>query len=147
MNRTGSRRYYDLSILLALGMTALFLISVPGGCGDNESTEDGEDVSSEEVAEPTEPPMMEIVDPEPGDVQTAPSGDDEEEVVEEEPAEDDDSPETENGSQGDVYVVQQGDTLYDIAVDLGVGMEELMAANNMDDPNQLQVGQELQIPN
>ena len=147
MKRTRSGHYFDLSVLLALGIAALFLISMPGGCGDSESGEDDEDISSEEVAEPTAPPMMEIVEPEPGDIQAAPSSDDED-AVEEAPVEEDDSaPEPENGAQDGVYVVQQGDTLYDIAVQHGVGMEELMAVNNMDDPNQLQVGQELEIPN
>lgn len=146
MNRTSSRRYFDLSTLLALGIAALLLVSMPGGCGDSEDGEDDEDITSEEVAEPTAPAMMDIVDPEPGDLQSEPeNGGDQAE--EEAPVDDEEgAPEPENGADDGTYVVQQGDTLYDIAVQFSVGMDELMAANNMDDPNQLQVGQELQIP-
>lgn len=45
-----------------------------------------------------------------------------------------------------VHVVQQGETLQGIAFDYGVGLEALQAANNIDSPQFLQVGQELIIP-
>jgi nucleoid-associated protein YgaU len=146
--RTGNR-YFDLSMLLGLGIAAFLLISLPGGCGDSEDIDDDEDVETEAVAEPTAPPMMEIVDPEPGDLQSEPEESSDADTPEEEPA-------AENGEEAGesdappeipgVYVVQEGDTLYGIAVQFGVSMEELMAANGMDDPNTLQLGQELQIP-
>ncbi|MBN1484001.1 MAG: LysM peptidoglycan-binding domain-containing protein [Chloroflexia bacterium] len=44
------------------------------------------------------------------------------------------------------YIVQQGDTLYDIALRYGVDMDEIIAVNNLSDPNALTVGQELLIP-
>jgi LysM repeat protein len=47
---------------------------------------------------------------------------------------------------GTTYVVVPGDTLFSISQQTGVPAEEIMAANNMTDPNQLVVGQQLIIP-
>jgi LysM repeat protein len=153
MTRRTSNRYFDLSALFALGLAALLLVSMPGGCSDSDEAEDEEDIQSEAVAEPTAPPMMEIVEPEPGDLQSAP----EEPEDEEPPADDTDANEDESEEPATeendaapehdgVYVVQEGDTLYGIAVQFGISMDELMAENSMNDPNALQVGQELRIP-
>ncbi len=54
-------------------------------------------------------------------------------------------------AQGDppdlpVYIVQPGDTLYGIARYFGLTLDELLAANQPLDPNQLAVGQEIRIP-
>jgi LysM repeat protein len=49
-------------------------------------------------------------------------------------------------SPGPVYVVQPEDTLSSIAARFNVTLNELMAANNISDPNVLSVGQELVIP-
>lgn len=49
-------------------------------------------------------------------------------------------------SSGPVYVVQPGDTLSLIAERFNVSVSELMAANNINDPNVLSAGQELVIP-
>jgi len=49
------------------------------------------------------------------------------------------------GSEGPIYIVQSGDTLWDIASRFNVDLEELMRANDMADGN-LSVGQELIIP-
>jgi LysM repeat protein len=46
-----------------------------------------------------------------------------------------------------VYTVQEGDTLTAIAQTYGVSVEEIVAANNLADPNALQIGQTLIIPN
>jgi LysM repeat protein len=157
MTRKTSNRYFDLSALFALGLAALLLVSIPGGCSDSDESEDEEDIQSEAVAEPTAPPIMDIVDPEPGDLQSAPDQPDDEELptgdgdgdgdgnedeTEEPAAEENDGTPANDG----VYVVQDGDTLYAIAVQFGVSMDALMAENGMNDPNALQVGQELQIP-
>jgi LysM repeat protein len=45
-----------------------------------------------------------------------------------------------------LYIVRQGDTLTAIADQYGTTVEEIMAANNLSDPNALQVGQALIIP-
>ncbi|MCY3782685.1 MAG: LysM domain-containing protein [Chloroflexi bacterium] len=44
------------------------------------------------------------------------------------------------------YIVQPGETLSTIAVALGVTVEELIAANDIPDPNNIFVGQELNVP-
>ena len=44
------------------------------------------------------------------------------------------------------YVVQPGDTLSGIAELFGVSVDDIVRANNIADPNSLQVGQELVIP-
>ena len=48
--------------------------------------------------------------------------------------------------EGPVYVVQSGDTLSSIALQFGVGANELQSINKMSDPNALDVGQRLTIP-
>ncbi len=47
---------------------------------------------------------------------------------------------------GPTYVVQRGDTLYDIALGFGITVDTLQAANPGIDPNTLSVGQSLIIP-
>lgn len=49
-------------------------------------------------------------------------------------------------ASGPVYVVQAGDSLWDIALRFGVSLEELAAANNLVDPGQLTEGAQLTIP-
>lgn len=46
----------------------------------------------------------------------------------------------------DVYVVKAGETLGSISRDLGIPMEEIMAANGLTNPNLLQAGQQLILP-
>jgi LysM repeat protein len=45
------------------------------------------------------------------------------------------------------YVVAKGDTPVSIAKKLKVPYDNLMAANHIDDPHKLQIGQKLVIPN
>lgn len=49
---------------------------------------------------------------------------------------------------GEEYVVQSGDTLYDIALNFGVTVQDIINANTetLPDPNRLQVGDRLIIP-
>jgi LysM repeat protein len=49
-----------------------------------------------------------------------------------------------DGSQ--IHVVQPGDVLYNIAVQYGTTVSAIVQANNLSNPNALQVGQELLIP-
>ncbi len=153
MSNTQGNRYFELSGLIILGLSAFLLVSLPGGCWSDEGESEEGEVDTEANAEPTPPPTMEIVEPEPGDIDTAEvpeedgeSGEGEDDTGNEGNTE----PEGEEGenaeSEDGTYVVQEGDTLYAIAVDFGVTMEDLMAANGIDDPNTLQVGQELTIP-
>ncbi len=46
----------------------------------------------------------------------------------------------------DVYVVQESDTLYGIAVRFEVELDELISLNGLSDPNDIRIGQELKIP-
>jgi LysM repeat protein len=45
-----------------------------------------------------------------------------------------------------VYVVRPGDNPARIAAQFGIRTQDLMAANNIDDPTKLQTGQSLKIP-
>jgi lipoprotein NlpD len=45
-----------------------------------------------------------------------------------------------------IYVVKRGDTLYSISREYGLNPRELAAANNIENPDQLAVGQTLKIP-
>ena len=49
-------------------------------------------------------------------------------------------------TSGAIYIVQQGDTLGDIAARLGVTVQELIEANQLTDPNSISAGQQLVIP-
>ena len=49
-------------------------------------------------------------------------------------------------SGGGEYVVQEGDTLLDIALNLGTTVEALLEANGIDDADLIQIGQVLSIP-
>ena len=45
-----------------------------------------------------------------------------------------------------IYVIQSGDQLGNIATSFGVDMAELMELNGISDPNNIQAGQNLEIP-
>ena len=49
-------------------------------------------------------------------------------------------------SHDDVYIVQEGDTLFGIAISYDVELDDLVAVNGIDNPHFLQVGQQLIIP-
>lgn len=57
-----------------------------------------------------------------------------------------DTPAAGGGAADDVYVVQAGDTLYAIAQDLDVTVEDLAELNEITEPSQLFVGRRLLIP-
>jgi len=52
----------------------------------------------------------------------------------------------EQDSPGPVYIVQEGDTLWTIAIKFNVSEADLQQINNIDDPNQLTIGDRLIIP-
>jgi peptidoglycan-N-acetylglucosamine deacetylase len=45
------------------------------------------------------------------------------------------------------HVIQQDETLYQIALDYGTTVEEILTANNITDPRFLEIGQRIVIPN
>ena len=47
---------------------------------------------------------------------------------------------------GPIYIIQAGDTLSSIAARFNIAIDDLMTANNISNPNQLDVGQQLVIP-
>jgi lipoprotein NlpD len=47
--------------------------------------------------------------------------------------------------EGPVYTVKKGDTLYSIALDQGKDYKELVAWNNLENPNLIKVGQQLRL--
>lgn len=47
---------------------------------------------------------------------------------------------------GPVYVVQEGDTLWSVAVQFGISLDELTTYNQIKDPNQVGIGTRLVIP-
>jgi len=51
-----------------------------------------------------------------------------------------------NQPDGPIYIVQEGDTLWDIALRFGLTLDELESANGITDPNQLSSGAQLVIP-
>jgi LysM repeat protein len=53
---------------------------------------------------------------------------------------------TSTSGQGKTYVVQQGDTLFKIALRFGITVAALQSANNVTDPNKVYPGQVLKIP-
>jgi len=50
------------------------------------------------------------------------------------------------GVSGPIYIVQPGDSLSSIAARFNVSLNDLMTANNIENPNQLAAGQQLVIP-
>jgi LysM repeat protein len=56
------------------------------------------------------------------------------------------SPATPTSSEEKTYVVQQGDTLFKIALRFGITLEALESANNITDTNKVYPGQVLKIP-
>lgn len=56
------------------------------------------------------------------------------------------TPAAPTGSDDEVYVVKAGDTLFAIAQELGVTVEDLADINEIADPSQLFVGRPLRIP-
>ena len=47
---------------------------------------------------------------------------------------------------GLTYVIQDGDTLWSIAQQFGITVEDIVSVNNLDNPDELPVGQEIFIP-
>lgn len=94
--------------------------------------ESASSTATTESNEPTEPlPTLSIVTPTPFDPADVPPTEPDQDQPIEVP---------------DAYIVQEGDSLYSIAARFRVEIADLVALNGLSDPNDIQVGQELQIP-
>ncbi len=86
----------------------------------------------------------------PGDGESEPTDDETSESDggsdSEDPSEDATEEDSEGETSGDTYTVEAGDTLNEIAAQFGVDADDLADANDIDDPENLIVGQELEIP-
>lgn len=119
----------------------LLLIVACGGDGKEPARGSLTDPNSVPTATPwSDPPDPIILDP---DALTPISGGEGE--GEGENGEGDGTP-TASGECGETYVVESGDVPFTIAEKCGVSVEDLLSANEIDDPTGLRVGQELTIP-
>ncbi len=118
-----------LQAIVIVGALAA-LLAACGPIGDDEPQVSGPTPTA--TAEPAETlPPMQIVTRTPVDpsqIPPTPSGTAEEIVV---PA---------------TYVVQDGDSLYSIAIRFQLELAEIVALNGLNDPNDISVGQELLLP-
>jgi LysM repeat protein len=130
-------------ILAGVGVIFLTMLLVPNFSGDSPSG--SSDSSPSEVLDDTIPPS----DTESEVVDEAPPINDEAEVVDEAPPVDDgDAPlDTSDLPEGyQVHVVASGDTLWGIAETYDTSVEQIVSANNLANPEALQLEQELIIP-
>jgi nucleoid-associated protein YgaU len=127
-----SRSFLSIRGLLLVGVAlfaslALLACSAPG-LGDDEDPASASPRADQ--ATPTSAKPMTIVTPTPF-VATTPQPGETPSVPAENPA---------------TYVVQENDTLYAIALKFNVDLNVLIELNGLSDPNDIGVGQELQIP-
>lgn len=120
-------------ILTGLGVLFLALLLLPnfaGGGSDSEqpSLQQSSSALTSDVAESSQPPADEPLADEPSEPVAPP------------PAE------TTLISDGGVYVIESGDTIWDIASRFGTTVEAIVEANDMENPAELQVGQEIVVP-
>jgi lysozyme len=119
------------SALVGVALGAVLLTgacSVPDIRGDEAATPTTE--SSAAAATPTGATPLKIVTPTPFVAGATTTAGQTPTVPEETPA---------------VYVVQENDTLYGIAVRFNVELDTLIALNGLSDPNDIWIGQELKI--
>jgi LysM repeat protein len=147
-------------VLMGVGALFLGLLVLPnfGGGGDGPAGQVRDDVSSLQpssqvsgVSQPprSQPTAIPQTNSQSSSSQTGTQTEDRSQVplqpaVEEEPEPSVSEPVIPEGST--TYVVQEGDTLWDIAEEFGTTVDDIIAANALDDPGDIQVDQELYIP-
>lgn len=127
-------KFRNLDFRLLAAVLALVLVLNAAACSNPIDSDDegaGDATSTEEVGDGDQLDPLPIVTPTPPDPDSEPSPTE----VNEEPVEVPDS-----------YVVEDGDSLYAIAARFGVEIAALVDANDLSDPNDIQTGQELVIP-
>jgi LysM repeat protein len=139
--------------LMGIGMVFVALLLLPNFSGDGDAIAPIEQVQNAAplvtqrsvVAQPTlrtQPTARPTVAP-------TPTPDTSAEVVVEEPVvvpADEEEVAVEPPPGSETYVVEDGDTLWDIALDYGVSVEDILAANSLESPDDIQAGEELAIP-
>ena len=132
------RRRRARATAVAIGVAAFAVVGL-GGCGRSAPVDalgDGDggdpDIAGVSVTSPDA-----VVSPEPGAAVEAPAGPTSTAVVVDTEA---DAP------VGSTYVVQPGDTLWDIATNFDITIDELAAANALVDVHSIAPGQQLVIP-
>ena len=134
MSRTGFRRYLA-PIGLAVGL-ALILTSCFGGDDEEDGTTTTTEASAQNItttstALPPPPPVTVEAPPPPPPV-----------TAEAPPP----PPTTRAPGEPLIYTVQQGDTLFSIATQFGVTVDELVELNNITNPDVIFVDDQLTIP-
>ena len=145
------RHALTASLILILFSTAMVL----SGCGlfgDDEPTPEvveppastqQTDTSDAASAATTQQAQQQAQPTETVAVTTSPSSDDEAQQQQQVAA----TETTDQAGDPTIYVVQPGDTLAQIANQLGVRIDDLITLNGIQNPDVLHVGQELKIPN
>ena len=137
-------------VLLGLGVLFLALLVLPNVSGDSSSPVARlESVGGESQITSTLPTALPAVAQQPTQrstaaVQPTPVAT----AVESEPvAASNDEPTSSNPPEGSqVYVVEDGDTLWDIALAFDTTVDDILAANDLENADDLQLGDELVIP-
>jgi len=118
------------AIALILLCALVSLVAACNPLSDDEPTADGPTSTPTSASPATLPPMQ---------------------IVTRTPVDPNQIPATPSGTAGPVevpstYVVQDGDSLYSIAIRFGLELAEIVAVNGLSDPNDISVGQELTLP-
>ena len=146
MGRTGSRRYLvPIGLAVALG---LILTSCFGGDeeGDGTTTTGAgtQNITTTTAAPPPPPTTAVTVEaPPPTTAVTVEAPPPTTAAVEVTPTP---PPTTRGPSEPLIYTVQQGDTLFSIATQFGVTVDELIELNNITNPDVIFVDDQLTIP-
>lgn len=145
-------------VLMGIGMVFVVLLLLPNFSGDSSASgpidqaRDQSQLPTQPAAIVAQPTTVRAQPTQRATSQPTAQQDNSSQVVLQEatddtastPAEDDADLAPPPGSE--TYVVQDGDTLWDIASSYDVSVEAIIAANQLDSPEDLQVGDELAIP-
>jgi len=134
-------------VLTGLGVLFLAMLLVPnfadGGSSstptatDDQSSSAVSDVASSNQA-PVQAQPTAVVQEEPAAAQQDP--------ISETSSTDTSSNTSDTAATGETYVVADGDTLWDIAAHYDTSVEAIISANNLENPSDISIGQELIIP-
>ena len=118
------------SVVYAVSFLFIGVVTACGPLGADDPTAVGTTPAATRVAPSTLPPMR---------------------IATRTPVDPANLPATQAGTPASVevppsYVVQEGDSLYAIAIRFNLDLAEIVAINGLSDPNDISVGQELTLP-